>query len=56
MKGLFEEIGENIYVRLGNEFSDRLSMEVRKFQTEFSTMLRKESNVLILDCLRDTEK
>lgn len=56
MKLMFEEMGESIYVRLGNEFSDRLSQEVRKFQTEFSTQLRKESNVIILDSLRTTEK
>lgn len=31
MKLLFEEMGESIYVRLSNEFSDRLSQEVRKF-------------------------
>ena len=56
MKLLFEEIGESIYVRLSNEFSDRLSQEVMKFQTEFTTQLRKDSNVLILDSLRSTEK
>lgn len=56
MKLLFEEIGESIYVRLSNEFSDRLSQEVMKFQTEFTTQLRKDSNVLILDSLRCTEK
>jgi len=31
MKGMFEEMSENLYIRLGNEFSDRLSQEVRKF-------------------------
>ncbi len=56
MKLLFEEMGESIYVRLSNEFSDRLSQEVRKFQTEFTTQLRKDANVLILDSLRSTEK
>ena len=56
MKGLFEEIGENIYVRLSNEFSDSLSMEVKKFQTDFSSLIRKESTVLVLDTLRGTEK
>jgi hypothetical protein len=56
MKLLFEEIGESIYVRLSNEFSDRLSQEVMKFKTEFTTQLRKDSNVLILDSLRSTEK
>jgi len=56
MKLLFEEIGESIYVRLSNEFSDRLSQEVMKFQTEFTMQLRKDSNVLILDSLRSTEK
>lgn len=56
MKAMIEVMGENIYIRQGNEFSDRLSMEVKKFKTEFSQVLRKESNVLILDSLRATEK
>ena len=36
MKATIEVMGENIYIRQGNEFSDRLSMEVKKFKTEFS--------------------
>ena len=56
LKTQFEDYGENLYIRLSNEVSDRIPREITKFEADFSAKVRKDSNQLLIEGTRHTEK
>lgn len=56
LKTQFEDYGENLYIRLSNDISDRISREITKFETDFSAKVRKDLNQLLIEGTRHTEK
>ncbi len=52
MKSQFEEYGENLYIRLSNEMSDRISSETRRFETDLQAHIRKDTHSVLMEGLR----
>lgn len=56
MRAHFEDYGESLYVRLSNEVSDRISSEVRRFEAELSSQIRRDTLSMLMENLRHQEK